>query len=283
MTDPISPGAPSSQGRYRGSSDLLDRIVALEKRLSVLERTPQLLAAAVNSGGITITGGELLVRRADDTYPDGPALGNIQVGSNVSINGENGMALAVQRSDTVPSAIGTPGQQSVLITTVDGSEADPSFTFPTILLKDKSGDTIFSDTWNARRGIAKPELSYGFGNSQFTSSTSGTFTQIMTCEWFMYHPHFRIRVLVLNDGGNSSELRVSESFGNPNLLTVSVAAGASAYVDCVIKRSATVSGDSPNGNIAIIALEHRRTAGAGTIRSQVISCVGMDLSPTQDY
>jgi len=265
-----------SRGRYRNDPDLIDRIVQLERRLSALERTPQAPNTGVNTGGITIKGGVLDVIRDDATNE-----GRISAGSNVVVNGEDGMSLVVYRSDTVPGADFTSGQPSLELTTVDGFVADPSFCFPTVRVMDKSGDTILSDSTNYRRGMDDPIMHQSFTTGVYQSSTSGTFAFIMSAEWYMYHAHCRIRVLVQNDGGNTSELRVTEN-GGTFTQTTSVPSGAFQYMDLIVKRSSMVSQGS-NGNVAALNLEHRRTGGAGTIRTQVISVVGVDLSWFQPY
>jgi len=221
---------------------------------------------------------------------DSQSEGTIQVGSQLSMNGEEGMAVILYRSNSVAGAYidastGLPfsGHQSLIVGTVDGSAVDPTFAFPTVTVSDKSGDPLITDSYTARRGFGEPKLSYAFNNNTYATSTSGTFALIMNCEWYMYHPHFRIRVLVQNDASNASELRVGESGGSANLLTQAVGVGAFQYVDLVVKRSSMVNGNSPNGNPAIVTLEHRRTSGAGTIRSMVLSCIGIDLSPSLPY
>lgn len=270
-----------SNDRYRGDTpDLLNKVKELEKRISALERSPQLPSSGINSGGITISGGALTVIR-------GFAEGALDVGSSVVLNGQEGMAMTVQRSQSVEGGYTTVGGEpingcnSMIIGTVEGE--DPDFKFPSFSLYDKSNNELVSDSTNGRMGFSEPRMHYSFVSGAFTSSTSTTFADIMTCEWYMYHPNLRIRVLVQNDGGNSSELRVSENGGSPELLLHSVAAGAFVYADLVLARSTMAFGQSPNGNQAEIHLEHRRVAGAGTIRTKVISCVGIDLSWFEDF
>lgn len=227
--------------------------------------------------------------------PDFLSEGLITFGSRTAINNEEGMAIQVYRSNSVPGGYYYPaaseggvgnisGNRAMFVGTVDGSAVDPDDAFPSFGFYDKSGDPVFADTWAARKGMSDPILPSPWWNANnFATSTSGTFASVANTEWYMYHPHLRIRVLVQNDASNASELRIGESGGNPSILVVSVSAGASAYIDCVVKRSSMVSGNSTNGNTAIVTLEHRRTSGAGTIRSMIASCVGLDLSFSQPY
>lgn len=281
----------SEGNRYRQENDnLVERIRKLEQRISVLERNPRLSAGGVTDGGITIDGGNILVQRPNDDINNE---GRISIGSNIVVNSEAGMSLTMKRSNSVPGAdkYGSGphageivnGNSILTLATVDGTVVDPTFAFPTIQLNDKSGSVLISDSSNARRGFGDPVLHYAFTDGSYKTSTSTSFAFVLLCEWYMYHAHFRIRVLVQNDSGNSSELRVSENGGNGNLLTQAVALGAFQYIDLIIPRSATLTGNNNNGNTAFMQLEHRRTAGAGTIRTQIISCVGIDLSWFEPY
>jgi hypothetical protein len=210
------------------------------------------------------------------------------MGSNVTINGEAGMQLNVRRSTAVRGlfnaggGMSLDGNSALQVFTVDGSSADPTFGTSTVRLQDKSGDTLFADSLNARIGMSQPQLHQSFNSGTYASSTSTSFASIMTTEWYMYHPHLRVRVLVQNDASNSSELRVNEA-GGSYTQTVSVGLGAFQYIDVIIPRKSTTNGLSSNGNVAILTLEHRRVAGAGTIRTQIISVVGIDLSYFSDY
>lgn len=274
-----------SSSRYRvGNDDLIERISKLERRLSALERTPQLPTSAVNSGGIVIRGGSLDVYRGtDQDYTEGL----LTVGSFTNVNGQDGMSLQVTRSQEVEGGDldqneeTVDGNSSLILATVEGE--DPDFKFPTIFISDKSGHTLISDSTNARRGFSDPKMHQSFSSGTFATSTSGTFASIMTSEWFMYHPHVMINVLVNNDVGSASELRLSEIGGTTDIITESVASGANEYLAVIAARSSMNSGDGPNGNPALLSLDHRRSSGAGTIRSQVISVIGVDLSWSEPY
>ena len=269
-------------GRYRTEQDLLDKVIELEKRLSALERTPQASNVGVNTGGITLKGGSLRTERPNEDPFN--SQGTISIGSNIGVNGEAGMSISVNRSNAVPGANtfedGTivTGETAMTVATVDGTTVDPTFTFPTIQLRDKSGSPVFGDSRNARRGMTDPIMHQTWQPGTYINSTSGTFAFIMSSECYLYHPHIRIRVLVQNDVGSSSELRVSENGGNNNIMTVTMGSGAFQYQDLVVARSLLSQGNGNNGNIAAMNLEHRRSAGAGTIRTQIMSVVGIDLS-----
>jgi hypothetical protein len=250
----------------------------LEKRLSALERTPQLPTSGVNTGSVTIKGGQLR------TIRDNANEGSIGIGSNVTINGEQGMSISIQRSDNVKGAsFYTPntgrtidGNPLVRMATVDGAGVNSPQPYHTFELYDKSGDVILADTYNGRRGFGAPEMHQTFTNSSYFSTTLTSFTFIMSSEWYMYHPQCRIRMLIQNDPAVSSEIRVTENGGTFNSV-VSFAAGFYDYYNFNVPRSKMAWGDT-NGNTAALNVEHRLVAGAGNAKTQIISVMGCDQS-----
>lgn len=271
--------------RYRTDdhNDLIDRFKELDRRLSILERTPQTFRAGINSGAVTFQGGSISFLEPEDG-------GAIAVGIPTSVDGEEGaIAITITRSDTVDTdqeifGTGVPstGADMLTLRTKEGHTIDKVSTFE---YYDKNGDVVFSDTANARRGISHPRLTYPWNTPTFSSTTSATFAEIANTEWWIYHPHLLIRVLVQNDVGTTSELLVvDETTGAPaSILTRSVASGAFWYEHLLIARSLVSNGNAPNGNSALLRIQHRRVSGAGTARSRVASITGMDLSLTDPY
>jgi hypothetical protein len=264
--------------------DLIERIKRLERRISVLERTPQTANAGVNQAGITIKGGSFDVIRDDESTE-----GHISIGSNVTLGGvggsEVGMAIIVNRHDEVTSSRSDSdgntlnGRNSVLIQTIDGSTVSPDFRFPTIQLLDKTGDTIFADTWNARQGMSEPRLMYTVYGVSYNTTTSGSFTDIGMVDWYMYHPHLQFNILVQNDVGTTGEIRVHSENDGTDKIIYTTASGAFDYEFFRIKRSQMSFGiGSPNGNVETLTISHRRTSGAGTARFKINSVVGKDGS-----
>lgn len=279
----------SNTNRYRKEDNLIETIRALERRVSVLERNPRLSAAGINSGGITIKGGALNTIRDDQSSE-----GIITIGSNTVVNGEEGMSLQVSRSNTVPGAeiftsgpeIGQTvnGNPALIIATVDGTPIDPDFRFQTIRIFDKSGNIIFADSLNARRGMSEPRLNITwFTANLYQTTTSTTAVDFAGTEWYFYHPHLRVRVLTQNDGGNESEIDIYETDSNTVLATQAVPAGSAAFYDLIINRSDCLGGDGPNGNFTRFSVRHRRTVGAGTIRTLIVEMLALDLSWSEPY
>lgn len=217
--------------------------------------------------------------------------GLIRIGSNITLNDEKGMDITLRRSDTVKSANKDVdgnqqvGLDSLLIGTVDGSGVDPTFAFSSWTFYDKSGDPLISDSLTARRGFDHPRLAATwYDPAAFKTTTSGSFVNVASAEWYFYHPFLRVRLLVQNDVGNVSELRLIETPALTNTFSsFTTASGLNGYVDLLVTRSKQGAGDGPNGNIITFSVDQRRVSGAGTVRCLVVSMIGMDLSWFNPY
>src|SRR5262245_3907114 len=249
-----------------------------------MERTPQLRQGTINNGDIVVRGGAHVAVRPDDPNQDE---GIMAMGTDIFVNGETGMQHIITRSRTVPGSsplIGgvppfTDGQVALRVVSVDGSTVDPTIAFHTIELNDKTGQPFVSDSLSARQGMDHPRLSYTwYDTTAFKSTTSGTFAQVATTQWYSYHPHLRIGLLVQNDGGTTSEYQVWDETDNFQVATGSAGSGFFGYVLILVRRSSTLSGQGPNGNNTQLRIDHRRASGAGTSRSMISEVTGIDLS-----
>lgn len=216
--------------------------------------------------------------------------GLIAIGSNASINGESGMNILVRRSSTVSGSDngdGFPdsGNLSMLVGTVDGGVVNPSLTFNSWQFFDKNGDQLVSDSLNARRGFDHPRLTTTwYDPAAYKTTTSGSFVNVASAEWYFYHAHLRVRLLVNNDAGNVSELRLIETPALTNTFSsFTTTSGYFGYVDLLIPRSKQSAGDSSNGNAITFSVDQRRVSGAGTVRCLVVSMTGIDLSWFNPY
>lgn len=271
----------SNSDKYRkGDDDLISYVRSLERRISVLERTPRLSSSAIDEGGMLVTGGQVLLRR--DPVGDEGAINH---GSNVSVNGEIGMSTIVGRSSTVDSGFVDPdgatlvGETAIVFATVEGAITDPSFRFPTVTVNDKSGSPILQDTMNARRGMSAPTFNVTwFTAALYQTSTSTTFVDFAGSEWYFWHPHLRIRVLTQNDGTAPSEIQVFETDTSHVLALQSVPAGSAAFFDLIVNRSDCLNGKNSNGLNTRFSVQHRRPSGSGTIRTLIVEMLALDLS-----
>lgn len=229
---------------------------------------------------------------ADPVFVDPPGNeGFISIGSNAIINNEQGMNIYLGRSDSVLSAykdvdgITASGEVAAILGTVDGGAADPTIAFPSWTFYDKSGDAIVSDSLTARRGFEHPRLATTWYDPvAYKTTTSGSFTNVASSEWYQYHPHLRVRLLVNNDAGNVSELRLIETPALTNTFaSFTTTSGYFGYVDLLLIRSMQSNGDGPNGNNITFSVDQRRVSGAGTVRCLVVSMTGIDLSWFNPY
>lgn len=264
--------------------DIIKIIQALEHRIAKLERTPQTAYAGVDSAGVVVKNGVVL-HNMDDDFRNGYH----SVGSNVFVNTTLAIQTTLGRADEVVSAYtfgdGTPitGETAYKIVTVEGALDDPDFKNPTIFFYDKSGDSLITDSTNARRGFGDPVLPVPWNDKVLTPTTSGTAADIAQFEWYSYHAHCLIRLVSSNDAATTGTVQAQEESTGNILATITTPANTTQYNDLVIKRSSMVTGDQPNGTSNIINIQHLRASGAGTVRTRVANIVGIDLSLFQDF
>jgi len=277
-------------GRYGDDAvvnDLLARIKELEQRLSRLERTPQLPSSASNRRGLVmLDGGFIEVRKESNEDISVVEEDGGLIAGPVFVGSQTGIGVSFYRSQLVGS-ISPAGDPANVVTQAWGSnsiEGDQEDKFSTWTWNDKSGFTLVSDSLNARRGFDHPRLPIAWNNTTFATSTSATFAEMANWEWYTYHPHLRVRLLLSNDVGNVSEIQVVD-FASGDVIVGSLVStsGASGYFDIIVKRSALTFGLGTSGTAVIMRLEHRRVSGAGTIRTRVVSIMGIDLSHTEEW
>jgi hypothetical protein len=265
----------ATRGRYRTdeNTDLIDRIQALEERLSKLERTNQLSAAAINTGNLTLTGGGLVVYRDNDT-----SKGTITVGSDVDLFGQPGMIISMYRSNEVETIQNdNTGAAMIRMTTVEGESVGAKFS--TYEVFDKSGYTLIADSGNARMGFSDPVLHTAWwGPNDYITSTSGTFAAIAQTFWYQYHPNLRIEGWTQNDVGTTSDLKVVDLNSGITLVTQTGIGSGIVPFDLVIDRLLTANGTTSNRNVEWLEVQHRRASGAGNAKTLIASMVGIDLS-----
>jgi len=269
--------------KYRNYSipDLLDIIKSLQDRVSRLERTPQLTSSAVNTSGITVTGGSVIVRMPNDPLA---LQGIINIGSNATIYDETGMSIYIIRSNAVEGGAGAYGSLLMELLTVEGSAAPKN---STIKFYDKTGSTIFSDSLNARQGFDHPRLTNTWWDptNGYISTTSGTFAGIADIRWYQYHPHIRIRVYTSNPATTTSEVRIVD-VNNSNAVISGPQTGpanATTLLEFVVARSSMLNGANINGITELIEVQHRRASGAGTCTTLMTEAIGIDLSLSNPF
>lgn len=160
----------STEGRYRTDEDLLDRIAKLEKRISALERTPQLPTSGVNTGGIVVKGGALNFQDA---------------------NGQTKVYFGPIYYGNTPAGIGwlfyrNGGQ---LVFSLEGINPSDQF----FAIRDKIGNIVISDDRYTGQGLATPYIQGDFVSWAAAipdSTTSTTFVTLQKSIWRKQHPRF---------------------------------------------------------------------------------------------
>jgi len=207
-----------SKGRYRSENpDLLDYVKDLEKRISALERTPQLANSSVDAGHLTVqaTGGFRVLH-------------------------DNGVTmLEAARIDT---GFG-PVEQVVYHRrngTISLQVASNVFGFEFVRVLDALGFIIFSDDGLTGEGLGVPYLNNGFVSLAATpvdSTSSGTFTALQRSVWRKQQPMIQFRVRH-NVTATTGEIRFRISSGTytgiilgdlPNVFTLAAGSGQTTF------------------------------------------------------
>ena len=271
--------------RYRPTDpDLIQIIRDLQRRVAILERTPQTINAGIDSAGMIVKNG-VVQHKVDDDFVGGYH----NVGANVIVGSQLGIQTSLGRSSEVVSdytfSDGTPitGELAYQIATVEGAISDPDFKSPTVNIFDKSGDPLVTDSFNARRGFGDPVLTIPWNDKVLISTTSGTQADIAQFEWYQYHAHCRVRLVSSNDATTTGTVQIVEESSGNVLGSITTPANTTQYNDLTIKRSSMTTGADPNGSPNILNIQHARATGAGTVRTRIASVVGIDLSWFQDF
>ena len=253
--------------KYRSrQKNIIELHKDLEERISTLERNPRVGQSSVNSGSLIFNGGLLEVKTGNPL--DSPMF--LVFGTN-SVSG------------------GTPNQVAITRVTRNGSIQYDALRFTdgsgvgsgggSIAIIDRYGQNIVSDAFalNAR-GMSDPRLNTNFYDSNaLTTFTGASFANYRSAFWYMYHPHLRVRVLCQVDAATTGEIRVNENGGQQQAIST-LTASMNAYVDLIVDRRNTINGNGPNGNIATLDIEVRRTTGAGNVKVAFAEAIGIDLS-----
>lgn len=265
----------SRVGRNRKDpNDLVERIVRLEERIRALETARRASSTSVEQGGLLfIRDGRFFLTEATNIVDKGTK-GRILM-SFTSADDDNGYRLAVERQD---GFTGWASDVAFAVKTVDGGNTGEPIT-STVELFDKQGGQFVSDTIGRAPGMGDPKLAYPWHDtSMVKSSTSSSFATVGSIMWYPYHPHVRIQLLLQNDVGSTSEIRITNGAGDP-IYEETYAGGTNAYTPVTLNR--TIFEPEPthvNGNGQFITVQFRRASGAGTVRAMITDVVGLDLS-----
>jgi len=272
--------------KYRTSPipDLGEIIDDLERRISKLERTPQLESASIDGGELDLLGANFVTKTIDEPQSN-PLFfekGIIEFGSDMIVAPAGSITFHTARSQSVESNDPAfPGFISTRFSNDDN--AVPKVR--TIEIFDKNGSYLLSDSQAARQGMSDPTLCYQWSNpNSYSTTTSGTFAGFAQTFWYQYHPHLLIEVVANNPASTTSEIQIVDLLnGSAVLDLVTGPAGAVTNIELVVARSAMQNGNFPNGNLNWVEVQHRRASGAGTCSTRVLQMVGIDKSLTDPF
>lgn len=244
-------------GQYSPGSDrdlLMEEIRLLKKRLAALETAAPLRNASISDGGQLVVkdrDGEtlILIGRSDDPNLNAPD-GNPQMLFQLfRSTGE----VALEMFDPLPQ--------------VDGFQQF-------LAIRDRVGNAIVADDTTSGQGLSRPFIGIPFGEyieAPTSTTTSGSFVTMQRATIYKQHPRLLVKLLAqASAAGTTGEVRLwnsttSEQIGST--LTV----GSGAYIEGFLGPGA-VSG--AHEDVLDIDVQARRTAGAGTIGTRVLTAWG---------
>jgi len=176
----------NTQGRYRSDQDLLDMIIALQKRISALERTPQLSNSSVSTGAVTFDAiGGLKV-----LHDNGVPL--LEIGKIETGFGPVERAVFKRRDGTISFQV-----------------ASNLFGFEFVAIQDAKGNYVFLDDGTTGMGLDKPYLAGQFVSITgvpLDTTSGGTFVGLQRAVWRKQHPRVQFRVRI-NVTSTTAEVR----------------------------------------------------------------------------
>lgn len=234
---------------------LYDRLNKLEAEVRELRATRRLEAASIGAGGITVKdGGTVKVIDA--------------AGNTLAVLGDLSSVIGGRRGVWLGRADGSPA-----IAVYGTGPDDTGF----VGIYDLSGNYIITDDVYSRRGLGRPylQLSVGEITAPTATTTSGTFTDLLTGRNSVQHPVLYAYVLVrASDGTTAGEVRLALD-GTAVGPTIAIAAGEYAFKDVGPFR---VPDPGTYGSLKGLAVQARRTAGAGNVGVRVMSILGLESS-----
>jgi hypothetical protein len=232
-------------GQVNQPTNLLDRIIDLERQLAEVRKKVGLTSAYISSGGLVIDGGNVLV-----TDPEG---------QQSFFTGK----LGPNRPDGTPQ-IATVFRDDVGTARLWLWDPDPltSGYRQQIVLTDNIGNYIFADDADAGQGIAYPWIPMPMTHTRFLDwpkCTLATYETIWDCRMLKQQPKMRLSFMSApSDGTTVGDVRVM--VGGVQQFNRAVNALA-VFVDTV---DVTVPGNHLADEVPV-SVDARRTGGAGTI------------------
>lgn len=239
------------RGRYNDSeeNDLTGIIKNMSRRIDDLEKGAGIGNTAIDSGDLAVKNGSFSVGALRNVY-FGPVTSGIEVNTG----------WILKRAD------------GTIAFYLAGASNDDQYW----AMLDNAGNIIVSDDGGSDMGLARPYLPIPFVPHSNTvptdTTTSGTFTSLLTGRYHKQHPYVRVEVLArASDGSTSGELQLRDGTNSVILTTTPVAVGLGAYGLFVL---GPVYMNVSHMSTVELEVQARRTAGAGTIGVRVMAAYG---------
>lgn len=244
-------------GQYSPGSDrdlLMEEIRQLKKRLAALETAAPLRNASISDGGQLVVkdrDGEtlILIGRSDDPELNAPD-GNPQMLFQLfRSTGE----VALEMFDPLPQ--------------VDGFQQF-------LAIRDRVGNAIVADDTTSGQGLSRPFIGIPFGEyiqAPTSTTTSGSFVTMQRATIYKQHPRLLVKLLAqASAAGTTGEVRLWNSTTGEQIGST-MTVGSGAFIEGFLGPGA-VSG--AHEDPLDIDVQARRTAGAGTIGTRVLTAWG---------
>ena len=248
-------------GQVNQPSNLLDRVIALERAVADLTKRTGLSSATIASGGVTIGSGGFLA--AND--PEGDQI--LYVGQSLPARPDGTLQPSVLLSDDAGN---------LRLSLLDDAPLVNGYHQP-LRLFDLQGNVIFSDDADSGLGLHRPMLAtphaYHNRHSDWTlSSVSATVETVLTYQFYKQHPNIAFGFLADGSDGTTNGV-VNVRVDNNNLAyTHTITSGITIGADL------TFQPDGNIGDFSNFTIELQRTAGSGIIRFEPTYCYGAGSS-----
>lgn len=237
-------------------SNLIDRVIALERELAEVRKKVGLSSATISSGGLTVDGGFIKLRDPEDheIFYIGPDLPNRPDGSRqqvVILNDDNGTNRFFIWDDD-PSGVGGYRQYVAIV--------------------DSEGHRIFQDDKVAGNGLARPWIPMRTMRTRFLDwpkCAIGVWETMHEIRMPSQQPSITISIVSASDAGTTGQIRVMEAGVQRFIRTVTA---GTIFVDNV-----HVDNNSGWQNESTLNVDAIRTAGAGNVGVEIRYAYGWGL------
>lgn len=235
--------------------DLVDRLIRLEKRLAILERSPRLVATSLDAGSLTVVNGFVVVR-----HPNGTELLRTGVSEDPTLGAGHGTRISRASGTKVLDVFSAS----------DGVEG-------TVVLYDKAQHPILMDDTD-RGGLTRPFLPYrAITTASYTAPTqstvNGSYESLWTIAGEMQHMGIQIRVRVVSGGDTTGNMQIWDPATSADLGVTAIGLATNDTLEAY----ATFPEPYSYGDRFILELRFQRTAGTGTVAAEVLTVYGVNI------